>query len=169
MLSTSNSRVPKRAVQHFSQRPVGFCRRPLSLPNELGAAHPPDQLLEMPGILTDRKFDDNGRAMKDQRTRCRVDMPPISSFHWPLTCSYTMMNLAASRRKNLRFTMTRLSSWSCKRTCWRRVSEWYDNSFPRLSIVLSKDRACCWIVLAQLARPVSVRTTAKRRETLAST
>ena len=98
MLWMSNSRVLKRVVQHFSRRPVGFGRRLLSLPNELEAGRPFDRPLEMPGIMTDRKFDDDERAMRDRRTRCRADMPPIRSFHWPLTCSYTRMNWMASRR-----------------------------------------------------------------------
>ena len=97
MLWMSNSRVLKRAVQHFSQRPVVFYRRLLSLPDELEAGRPFDQPLEMPGIMTGRKFDDDERAMRDRRTRCRVDIPPIRPFHLPLTCSYTRMNWKASR------------------------------------------------------------------------
>ena len=65
--------------------------------------------------------------------------------------------------------MTRLSSWSCKWTWWRRASEWWDSSFPKVAIAFSKESICYGAKLAQFARTTSVLTAAKRRETPAST
>lgn len=78
--------MQKRVVQRFPRQPVGFRRRPLPLLNELGAARPPDLLLETSEILTDSGVGNGDRrTIIDRRTRRRVDMPPISSSHCPWT------------------------------------------------------------------------------------
>lgn len=96
MLLMSGFRVLKRAAQRSLWRLVGSSRKPLFLPGGPGAVDPPDLLLEMLGISTDRRLATTNGEDVDQRARCRADIPPIISFHWSLTWSYIGMNWRGS-------------------------------------------------------------------------
>ena len=76
----SSSRELKQVVQRSLRRPVGYCRRPPFLPDELGAFRPPDQPFGMPEIPTDGKVNKGKRAtrigVRDVELICLLSVLP---------------------------------------------------------------------------------------------